>query len=103
MESVFWPTIQTNVIARAIAFASTMANATSRAAYLSALPGSEYRPGRVYIHHTTPIIHQTPTAYVAYDTVFEGGSAAARHFDESGVEFRLPQELLPPPAPLSTK
>jgi hypothetical protein len=100
MESVFWPAIDSGVADRAAAFQRAMADKDAHAAYLAKLPGTVYRDGGVVIHHTDPSIHATPTAFVSYDvTLSAGGHAAMRHFDESGVEFRLPQEMPVPAAP----
>jgi hypothetical protein len=52
----------------------------------------------VVIHHSSPAVHSTPTAYVSYDAVVDTGpDATVRHFDANGVEFKLPQEQ-PSPA-----
>ncbi len=93
MECVFWPPIDAAVVERAVAFQRAMAHPAARAAYLAKLPGQVYRDGGVVIHHTDASIHAAPTAYVSYDvTLAPQGHAAMRHFDESGTEFRLPQE-----------
>jgi hypothetical protein len=93
MECVFWPAIDAQVANRAVAFAKQMSDSAAHAAYLAKLPGQVYRDGGVVIHHTDPSVHATPTAYVSYDvTLAPQGHAAMRHFDEGGMEFRLPQE-----------
>jgi hypothetical protein len=94
MECVFWPAIDPGVVDRAAAFQRAMADKDAHAAYLAKLPGKVYRDGGVVIHHTDPSIHAAPGAFVSYDvTLSAEGHTAMRHFDESGVEFRLPQEM----------
>ena len=97
IESVFWPPIDAAIVSRAVAFASVMADASTRASYVSRLPGSGHREGGIVIHHGDSSIHGPPNAYVSFDvTVSTAGSAAMHHFDENGAEFRLPHEQVSP-------
>ncbi len=99
MEAVFWPSIDNSVVDRATAFATSMRDTATANAYRAKLPGTIYRDDGVVIHHSDFSIHSSPTAYVSYDvTLRPDQSAAMRHFDENGVEFRLPHELLTPAA-----
>jgi hypothetical protein len=92
-ESVFWPPIDAAVASSAAAFAASLADSTKHAAFLAKLPGKIYKEGGIVIHHTDPSIHAAPRAYVSFDAQTEARlSAAMRHFDVNGVEFRLPQE-----------
>jgi len=97
MESVFWPPIDAAVASSAAAFAATLADTAQHAAFLAKLPSTIYKERGVVIHHTDPSIHAAPTAYVSFDAQTEPQlSAAMRHFDVNGVEFRLPQEQAAP-------
>jgi hypothetical protein len=92
-ESVFWPPIDAAVASGAAAFAASLADPAQHAAFLAKLPSKIYKEGGVVIHHTDPSIHAAPRAYVSFDAQTETQlSAAMRHFDMNGVEFRLPQE-----------
>jgi hypothetical protein len=92
MEVVFWPPIDTRVIARAKALAATIAGPSGHASYLAKLP-KIFIEGGVVIHHSDMSVHSAPVAYVAFDaTVDSAGYAAMHHFDENGNEYRLPHE-----------
>jgi len=100
MESVFWPPIDSAVVDAAVSFKAQMVDPVAHAAFLQSLGGVAYHDGGVVIHHTNAAIHSAPTAYVSYDVVTSpGSSAAARHFDQSGKDFLLPQETARGPAP----
>lgn len=91
-EAVFWPPISMTVIDQALAFSAKMGDATQHRAFVSRL-GTVYRDVGVVIHHTTSYFHGAPQAFVSYDAVIDPDSTAAeRHFDATGAEFRLPQE-----------
>ena len=93
MEHVFWPPIDPSVVAQAASFTASLADSSQHAAFLARLPGTVYKERGVVIHHTDPSVHAAPVAYVAFDAQIDPqGSAAMRHFDMNGVEFRLPQE-----------
>ena len=93
-ESVFWPPIDGDLVAGALAFATSMADPVAHSAFMSALPGSVRSERGVVIDHTRPGQHYAPVCYVSFD-VFIGPdtSSGERHFDASGTEFKLPQEI----------
>jgi hypothetical protein len=99
IESVFWPPIDMSVLNAAAAMQTALSDSNAHAAFLSQLPGTVHRDAGVVIHHTSSAISSPPVAYVAYDVVLDASpSANVRHFDASGVEFRLPQETLSLPS-----
>jgi hypothetical protein len=99
MESVFWPPIDSSVVASALALAQSLNDATSQAAFMAKLP-RVYKTAGVVIHHSDLSIHSAPTAFVSFDaTIGSEATAAMHHFDPAGQEFRLPQELTAAPQP----
>ena len=92
-EYVFWPPIDMSVVNAATAFAATIGDAAAHTAFISRLPGVVQRDDGVVIHHTSPVVHAAATAYVAYDVVLGTTPTTERHFDVTGLEFRLPQEM----------
>jgi hypothetical protein len=93
-EYLFWPPINMTVVKGATALAATLADPVAHAAFLAKLPGVVYKDGGVVIHHSGPSVHSVPQAYMSYDVTLDPSTTAGmRHFDASGVEFRLPQEL----------
>ena len=99
MECVFWPPLDNSAVNSAVTWAKALADGPTHAAYLAKLPGKVQRDVGVVIHHTDMSIHTPAKAYASYDAVIDTAShASARHFDQDGVEFRLPQEIAPQPA-----
>jgi hypothetical protein len=102
MECVFWPPIDRAVVNTAVAWAGTMTTASTHAAYAALLPGPVQQDIGVVIHHTDMSIHSAPKAFVSYDVLLgPQGHGAIHHFDQNGVEFRLPQEQAPAVSPQS--
>jgi hypothetical protein len=99
-EAVFWPAVDGAVVQAAVSLQAQLVDADRYAAYVAQLPAPVVRKVGVVIHHTMPTMHGAPTAYVSFDAVIDAAStAAARHFDRNGVEFRLPQEVSAPATP----
>jgi hypothetical protein len=92
MESVFWPPLPTAIVTSAVNFATTMQGSAQYAAYVAKLPGTIQEAAGVVLRHSDASIHSTPTAYVSFDARFVG-EGTTRHFDQNGVEFRLPNEV----------
>jgi len=92
-EAVFWPPIDMGVVNAAVTLANQMADSVQHGAFVAKLPGGVVRDLGVVIHHTMPALHSAPVAFVSYDvTIGPDTTAAERHFDSNGVEFRLAQE-----------
>ncbi len=102
MECVFWPPLDKSVVQNAVAWAKTMTDAPTHAAFLAKISSnaSIQSDVGVVIHHTDMSVHSPATAFSSYDVVLgtEPGGGT-RHFDQTGQEFRLPQELSPAPGP----
>jgi hypothetical protein len=101
-ETVFWPAIDASIVQGAVTFAALVSEPSAHAAFLAKLPGAAGHDSGVVIHHSASLVHGAPVAYVSYDVTLSGASwATDRHFDQNGVEFRLPQELAGPGTPRS--
>jgi len=93
MECVFWPPLDSSVVNAAIAWASATTNSTAHAAFLANLPSNIQKDVGVVIHHSDRSVHSPTATFASYDVVLNTSpGAATRHFDQNGVEFRLPQE-----------
>jgi hypothetical protein len=99
-ESVFWPPVSKAVAEAATALATSLADSSTHAKFIAALPDVVREERGVVIHHTRlESSSAAPTAYVSFD-VFLGSdlTRGERHFDANGVEFKLPQEVATNPA-----
>ena len=92
-ESVFWPPLDGDMVASAMAFAQRLRDPAMHAAFLAQLPGPVVHETGVVIRHSDGSVHATPVAFASFDaTVDSFKGAIDRHFDVNGVEFKLPQE-----------
>ena len=96
-ESVYWPPLDSSVVSDALALSTTLAAPASAASYYSLLPfpSSVSGSGILRIHHSSQFVRGTFQTMACFD-VWEaavGGSGTVRHFDKTGAEVRLPQEL----------
>jgi hypothetical protein len=96
-ESVYWPAIPLSVVADATAIASLLNDPVRGPQYLSRLPVQGTH--RVRLHHTSGFII-VPTPFVSFascDVLEHGG--IVHHFDISGTELILAQEVAPTQPP----
>jgi hypothetical protein len=86
-----WPSIPASLVADASAIAARLNDPVQGPSYLAKLPVKGKH--RVRIHHTSGSII-VPTTFVAFAScdVLESGGVA-HHFDISGAELTLPQEV----------
>jgi hypothetical protein len=104
MECVFWPSLDKTVVDQAVAWSQSFGNTATHAAFTAKLGLAVTREVGIVIHHSDRSVHSQPVAYASYDAVIGSeASAAARHFDENGIEFRLPQEIAPAPTSVPTR
>jgi len=99
-ESVYWPQLDASVIADASTLSNTLASPSLAAAYFASLPVSSdiASTGSVIIHHSSEFVETAFQDVACYDVWFgppvQGeGVGWTRHFDKTGAEVRLPQEL----------
>jgi hypothetical protein len=96
-EGVYWPPIDASVVADALTLSTTLAAPTSAAGYLATLPlpSSVSGGGTLRIHHSSQFVRGNFTSVACFDVwnPSEGGGGWMRHFDKTGTEIRLPQEL----------
>lgn len=96
-ESVYWPALDASVVSDGVALSAIIGNSASAATFLGSLPfpTSVSSTGSVVIHHSSQFVRTGFQSVACYDVwnASSLGSGWVRHFDKSGVEVHLPQEL----------
>jgi hypothetical protein len=91
-EQVYWPAIPGNVIQEAKRFQAIVSDPVQYAALLSKVPAS-LSSGRVVIRHSPGTEKSAFQAVASYDVLQPGEMGGVRHFDSTGAEFNLANEV----------
>lgn len=97
-EAVYWPAIPQTVIDQARTLKAKLDVPATRKAFVDGLrvaDRSSALVGRVAIRHSSAVFDGAFEARAVYDISVrdEAGASYTQHFDASGAEVRLPQEL----------
>jgi len=96
-EGVYWPAISSSVIRGAIALRNTLSDPAKHAQLRDlvrrSVPDLGDVEGKVVITHTPATYAEPMAAIPSYDVILPGEGSYVRHFDESGREVFLPNEI----------